>query len=83
MIDKKDLELETAYNEAVKQLEISLESLKVRAAEEADLALKFANDSHIPLDAIKRLATKVACVRAVAHKVADARSALVNYRFNR
>lgn len=83
MISCKDLELESAYNEAVKELEKSLENLKVKAANEVDLALKFVDDSHLPIDAIDRLAAKVAYVRAVAHRVADARSALVNYRFNR
>jgi len=83
MIDKKDLELEIAYNEAVKELENSLASLKVKATNEVDLALRFAEDSHMPIDAIDRLAAKVAYTRAVAKRVADARSALINHRFNR
>ena len=83
MVSFKDLELEVAYNEAVKELENSLESLRVVAAEEVDLALIFSDDSHIPLDAIERLAAKVAYTKAVAKRVADARSALINHRFNR
>lgn len=83
MIDKKDLELEIAYNEAVKELENSLTSVKAMAVNETDLAIKFVDDSHIPLDAIERLANKISYTKAVARRVADARSALINHRFNR
>ena len=83
MISYKDLELEVAYNEAVKELSNSLASLKAMAVNETDLALRFVDDSHVPLDAIERLANKIAYTKAVARKVADARSALINYRFNR
>ena len=83
MVSCKDLELEAAYNQAVCEIQNSLENMKAKAAEEADLALIFSDDSHIPLDAIERLAAKVAYTKAVAKRVADARSALINHRFNR
>lgn len=83
MISSKDLELDTAYNEAVKELETSLASLKAMSVNETNLALRFVDDSHVPLDAIERLANKIAYTKAVARRVADARSALINHRFNR
>lgn len=82
-MSEKDLELATAYNEAVKELEELLMNLKVKAANEADLALKFVNDTTIPIDCLDKLAAKVAYTKAAARRVLAARSAYINHRFNR
>lgn len=79
----KDAMLEAEYDEAMKKWKKSLAALMSVSQHELELADKYAEDTHMPYDAITRLKKQIARTEETLKALNDARSNLINYRFNR
>ena len=78
--DKTDRHLETKFDEAIVELKKSLLSLEANTTNEVALAMKFASDTHMPTDAIKRVQKALNRVNERLHVVDEARRELLKYR---
>lgn len=79
----KDAMLEAEYDKAMEKWKKSLAVLMSVSQRELELADKYAEDTHMPFDAIARLKNQIARTEEKLKALNDARSNLINYRFNR
>ena len=79
----KDAMLEAEYDKAMEKWKKSLAVLTSVAQRELALADKYAEDIHMPYDAIARLKNQIARTEEKMKALSDAHCKLMTYRFNR
>lgn len=77
----KNIELEKKYFEAVGAFSKALTRLKMACEEEIGIAQRFADDSHMPHDALVRLEKVLTRTKELEEEVKKARSELINNLF--
>lgn len=79
----KDAMLEAEYDKAMEKWKKSLAVLTSVAQRELAIADKYAEDTHMPYDAIARLKNQIARTEEKMKALSDAHNKLITYRFNR
>lgn len=78
--DIKDIQLEINYEEAVVKLKQALLAASKTTENELNLALRYADDTHMPVDAVRRTQKTLLNVEEKLKAVEEARRALMKYR---